>query len=245
MTSAAGTPELPAPCPDCEPYGGAWRLVTSTDGTESLGRCLCDRGRALKALRAATEAIPAVAEPQISQLAASYACEILAGTLPFFPKDASVGIVSELMSLCDSEASLNWLVTRMSRLYSRWPGTREMRILYCSSRRPLSGEYLSCAGSEHYPDGFPPESPAEAKQLEAGPMLALPPGHVVSASPTIDRAVQELAEAKDLNRVGLPTPKVHDVPVIRNPSITQADIDRAVEEHRLRQAQRELTGRNL
>lgn len=239
--------ELPAPCPECEPTGGLGRFVNTIDGGTAIGTCPCDRGKALKAMRESRDRIPAQAEPVVTSEAANHACEILGALLSHFPltEVGRAAVAAELRSLCTDEAGLLWLTVQLPRLYSRWPGAREVRILYCSRYRPLSGTDLASAVSESYPDGFPAESPAEAKQLESAPMLALPPGHLVSASPSIDRAVQELSEAKDLNRVGLPSPKVHDVPLIRKPSITQADIDKAVEEHRLRQGQRELTERNL
>lgn len=232
------TPVLPPACPECEPYGGLGRLVDQ-NGNDAIAPCPCARGKSLKAMRDARDQIPATAEPVVSPEAARHACEILGALLEHFPLSemGQAAVAAELRALCTDEDGLLWLTKQLPRLYSRWPGAREVRILYCSRFRPLSGQDMASAVSESYPDGFPPESPAEAKQLEAAPMLALPPGHVVSASPSIDRAVQELAEAKDLNRVGLPAPKVHDVPVIRKPSITQADIDRAAEEYREKKLQ--------
>lgn len=237
------TPSLPTDCPECEPYGGLGKLVTQ-NGNEAIGPCTCARGIALKAMREARDRIPTSAEPVVSAEAARHACEILGALLEHFPLSemGQAAVAAELRALCTDEDGLLWLTKQLPRLYSRWPGAREVRILYCSRFRPHSGQDMASAVSESYPDGFPPESPAEAKQLEAAPMLALPPGHVVSASPTLDRAVQELAEAKDLNRVGLPTPKVHDVPVIRKPSITQADIDRAAEEYREKKLQTQAEG---
>ena len=52
MSRRKETP-LPAPCPECRPYDGNWRLETTRDPVtgaeiEGLERCDCARGRALK-----------------------------------------------------------------------------------------------------------------------------------------------------------------------------------------------------
>lgn len=236
------TGELPPPCPDCEPYGGLGRLVVQNDN-EAIENCPCPRGKALKAAGEARNRVPSQAEPVVSSEAANHACEILGALLENFTLSevGRAAVAAELRALCTDESGLLWLTVQLPRLYSKWPGAREVRILYCSRFRPLSGADLVSAVSESYPDGFPPESPADAlRQIESGPMLALPPGHVVSASPTIERAVQELAQAKDLNRIGQPAPKVHDVPVIRKTTITQSDIDKAQEAYREKKARAEL-----
>lgn len=54
---ALDRPVLPAPCPECEPYGGTHRLVQRTrkngEIIEGLERCECARGLRLKALEKA------------------------------------------------------------------------------------------------------------------------------------------------------------------------------------------------
>ena len=42
-------PELPDPCPECQIYGGSYRLVTH-NGVEGMARCSCPRGRKLQSL---------------------------------------------------------------------------------------------------------------------------------------------------------------------------------------------------
>jgi hypothetical protein len=228
---------LPEPCEQCAPYGGNWKLTEA-----GMGRCDCPRGSALRAAEKLRSVPPPEhAEPRIGSAAASQACRTLR-SIPFFPAEdeAQTAIADELRSLCGSLEDLDWIVTRMRRLYSRWPGCREMRIVFCTSRRPLSGEDLGHAISEAYPNGVPAQRPAIAAPAPA----ALPAGSTVSASPSVEAAVGDLTRAKDLRATG-PTHRVRDIPLVRVPEsrrITQADVDRELQRRRERAATAELCG---
>jgi hypothetical protein len=53
------TTTLPAPCDACAPFGGTHRLVAQEGFLDSLGRCVCARGQALRAMDAANRNKPA------------------------------------------------------------------------------------------------------------------------------------------------------------------------------------------
>ncbi len=177
--------ELPQPCPKCQPLSGNWQLTAG-----GLARCDCARGKALRALSASAPGRP----PVLSEKAARNAIGALAA-LPYFPgKDEAAArtlIANELMAICHSVPDLRWLVTRMLRLYSAWPGMREMRIVYSQKQRPLDGYDMASTMSQFYPEGIPSELPAPEPIL-----AALPPGHQFSADPQIEAAVHTLGHGK-------------------------------------------------
>jgi hypothetical protein len=161
-------------------------------------------------------------------MAASQAARGLTA-IPYFPSDevAQTMIAEELVAMCESVEQAQWLVRRVIRIYKRWPGVQELRLVFCSKYRPLDGQ-PAIGISDVYPDGIPSEKPAS-------PQLALPASRSteISASPSIERSVAALAQAKDLNgirkRVAVP-----EVPLVRIPEgkrITQKDISDAVEEN--------------
>lgn len=155
--------------------------------------------------------------------------------MAFFPaeREARGAIAEDIADICPNLNEARWLVKRFRQLFDRWPGPRELRAVYCSRNKPRDGIE---AVSENYPDGVP--TPAGGTELAWYPALApastpllLPAGHVASADPTLDRRLQLLARSKDLNA---PHRKKR-APEPTNPNyrpITQADIDRAIEEHR-------------
>lgn len=111
--------------------------------------------------------------------------------LPFFPTagGAQALIGEELKAMCGSFTQAVWLARRMSQLYVKWPGAKEMRATYVSRYSASDG---IDAYSEAYPDGIPSE--AESRGLIAGPqMKALAAGEPVSANPVLDRLVVDLA----------------------------------------------------
>ena len=229
---------LPIACQSCAPFGGAWAETTA-----GVKRCTCPRGQALR-MADKSRANPQRLPPVLTKQEVAICLEMLAA-LPFFPLEsgARVAIGDEISFMCRDFSDACWLSQRMVRLYPRWPGAPELRLVYCSARMPLDGVQPLVLTSETFPDGIPSEDPArEAAQLENG-MKRLPAGVLVSAAPSLERAVLGLAAAKDLNRGG-PRPRVPDVPLVRDvppeKRITQADIDRAVEELHAKRARKEL-----
>jgi hypothetical protein len=202
----------------------------------AAGPCGCAKGQSIAAARKERSAPPNPnVAPVVSDGSAAYATEALSA-LPFFPgsEAARTMIGNEIQKLCRAEGDVFWLVERMLRLYARWPGVLEMRLVYCSKHVPLDGLVPAQITTETYPDGIPAELP----QPQTAPMLALPPGAVTSADPQLDDAVRELAEAKRLPAphesfpIAVTPPKIPVTPVRHFTPITQADVDKAVAEYR-------------
>lgn len=173
-------------------------------------------------------------------------CEIVSelALLKFFPSDpaARLAIARMLGEMAANEDQVRWLVRRMtSGLYNEWPGPRELRACFCSRFRPRDGISIS---SEVYLDGIPSERP----ELPAPAMKALPAGHSVSASPSIEAAVHNLAETIDIagalrKSLAIAKRRPPQVPVVNVPPerrITQADIDREVEKLRESRGKQQL-----
>ena len=120
---------IPDPCAKCSPFGGSW-METET----GLKRCDCPRGRAL----AAKAKVPDYRDPVISTEQATLCTEMMAG-IPFFPPEegARAVISNEIAAMCESDEQARWLAMRMVRLYRKWPGAIEMRIVFCSTHQPL------------------------------------------------------------------------------------------------------------
>jgi hypothetical protein len=172
--------QLPEPCPECAPYGGNWRMTEN-----GMRRCTCSRGVALRnASKPPVPQAPVVPLPTALLLAESLA------VMEFFPADAMArsAIAEEICSICRSESEARWLCQRMRRLYRKWPGVIEMRLVYCSQGIPLDGAVVNSI-SPHYPDGIPSEHTAPFKQLAAPEVKALPAGHSVSADTRLETAM--------------------------------------------------------
>ena len=203
---------------------------------DGLKRCTCARGRALA--DAAKPVAPRA--PILVAKEATMFVEMLA-SMDFFPPEAGarIRIGDEMRAICASIGEVDWLVTRMTRLFKKWPGLQEMRLVYCDSgRRPLDG--LPALGtSELYPDGFPNEFPPapEPKRITGKP----DPGEI-SAAQSVEDTVRDLAELKDLNRVGPPR-KVRDIPMRQfkpEDRITPEQLEEAARLYREEKAPREL-----
>ena len=154
--------------------------------------------------------------------------------MKFFPSDpgARLELAKLVARMVSTEDQVEWLVQRTLALCNEWPGPVGLRQILCSRFKPADG--IGAGSTSMFPDGLPSE-----KQIEAPPLLALPPGHVATVDPGYDRSIRLLAAAKDLNRALRPAPA--EVPT--NPDykpITQADIDRAVLENRDQRARAEL-----
>ncbi len=118
----------------------------------------------------------------------------------------------------------------MIHLYAEWPGVYELRACFCSKFRPADGVE---ARSSVYLDGVPSERPAP------DPLPALPPGCVASLDFSLERAVGILARSKDMGRPRrLAAPSIPINPDYK--PITQADIDKAVDELKDKRARQEL-----
>ena len=221
---------IPSPCAKCSPFGGSW-METQT----GLKRCDCPRGRAL----AAKAKEPEYRDPVISTEQATLCTEMMA-SIPFFPPEegARAVISNEIAAMCESDEQARWLAMRMVRLYRKWPGAIEMRIVFCSRHQPLDA-IPAIGESEAYPDGIPSERPPE----KTPPRL---PGaredHLISGSPSVAATVHDLAVKTDMNRAPGPV-RVRDIPVRQ---LTDADritpemIDVAVRKSREERARREL-----
>lgn len=108
------------------------------------------------------------------------------GLMPFFPQsDAARAVVAlELAAMCGSDDQVNWLATRFTTLFKRWPGLAELRAVLCSKFRPLDGVE---ANSVAFPDGCPSEKPP-----------VIPDYRQISADPKIESFMRKLAGAKRL-----------------------------------------------
>lgn len=181
---------LPEPCDQCRPNGGNYRIVEKTlkSGVSVSGaaRCVCARGKALEARETDSQII---GPPVLTSAQLTLCVEMLAA-MGFFPSEsgARMAIANEIGRMCRSFEDAVWLSQRMIQLYPAWPGALDMRLVYCSRRRPLDGIVPAQLGTEAYPEGIPSETftPEE-------PLKALPAGHVVSADPELEAAVRDLA----------------------------------------------------
>lgn len=216
---------LPEACEKCAPLNGLWQLVRG--GTK---RCDCARGQSLAEMDQMRSATPLLeVDPLISPEAAT-TCISMLSAIRWFPAEpaARVMIADELQSMCNSDTEAFWLCKRMIRLFVEWPGVPALRAVFCSKFVPLD-RFQGLGICAAYPEGIPPELPEPAPAR-----LALPPGYIASADPSLDASVRMAASLLDINRWRRVTPRMPaEEPT--NPNfipITQADIDRAVEELR-------------
>lgn len=162
------------------------------------------------------------------------------GGMKFFPadEDARIGIADEIASMCATEDEAAWLAKRMLQLYPQgWPGVGEMRAAYCASKRPKDGIEVY---SSVYVDGVPPEPGGFAERIQIStPALKALPGDVVSAAPSVNEFIADLAKMKNIKTAYPRRPE--DLPVNRVTTanrITEEDIEHAVAElHEKRKAE--------
>jgi len=162
--------------------------------------------------------------------------------LPFFVHNEHTmnSLVKLCGSMCSSLAEVQWLVNRMtSGIYTQWPGPAEMRACFCCRYKPKDGVN---AYSSVYPDGLPVDPTAPPRpEIGAPSSLSLPPGHAATVDRQIDSGIQAVAQLRDTNRaVRRFNTRERQAPT--NPNyrpITQAEIDRAVQENRDRRAREE------
>ncbi len=99
-----------------------------------------------------------------------------AGTMRFFPSDpdARFGIAEDIAAMCGSKEQVEWLVGRLPKLYSDWPGTREARAVLCSKFPPADG---IDGNSTVYVTGIPSDRPGPPRPtLPNYRSRELPPG---------------------------------------------------------------------
>ena len=195
------------PCAKCLPFGGSW-METET----GLKRCDCPRGRALTA----KSKEPEYRDPVISTEQATLCTEMMA-SIPFFPPEegARAVISNEIAAMCESDEQARWLALRMVRLYRKWPGAIEMRIVFCSRHQPLDA-IAAIGESEAYPDGIPSERPVEKTPAR---LPGAREDHLISGSPSVEATVHDLAVKTDMNRAPGRV-RVRDIPVRQ---LTDAD----------------------
>jgi len=65
----------------------------------------------------------------------------LGGTLKFFPSDegARIGIAEEIADMVENEDQLRWLVKKLPKVFTDWPGMLEVREAFCTKFKPLDG----------------------------------------------------------------------------------------------------------
>lgn len=107
--------------------------------------------------------------------------------IPFFPgEQAARGMISdELVAMCGTAQQGMWLARRLSQLYSKWPGMREVRAAYCSKYYPGDGIEVYSA---LYEDGIPSEKSPDLIRLPA------PRATITPADPEAARLLTELAD---------------------------------------------------
>ena len=124
------------------------------------------------------------------------------GLMKFFPGSnpkSRSALAVELAALCSTDEQLSWLVQRVLGLFPEWPGPQEIRAVYCSRHKPLSGPDIASAT---FPEGVPRENPpawTPAAQIETRPALMIEgevqPPEPVSADPALCAEVHRLAQA--------------------------------------------------
>jgi hypothetical protein len=246
--------KYPPPCENCAP-DGYWALASSG----SMKRCDCPRGRALADADQFRTSPPASefkidTDATLSEENAMVGVMLLSD-MDFYPPERLVRmkIADELRCLCRDYEEMDWLVTKMIRIFTKWPKIPALRQVFFTRYLPLDGIKpigICEAMLEAYPDGIPvdhieapaagnfkaiapPEFAATIKQITEMFSMDAPPAP--KATPPKARRAPEKPERK--------TKEFPDRP--SNPNfkpITQADIDRAVEKLRETRGRRELYG---
>ena len=218
--------ELPGPCQKCAPYGGRWAEAPRGGMTA----CDCPRALAIALLEVKVYRPPVLSTESIA------VCVEMMGEVPFFPTEHGRRLLvgAEIGNMCETEDQAFWLAMRMVRLYRRWPGVPEMRLVFTSTHMALDG--IEAVGeSEVYPDGIPSERMAapELKRIYGKPAQG-----EISGAPTVENTVRDLADAKRMNRTG-PRKAVRDIPLRRllpGERITPEMMREAIRKHRAQKA---------
>lgn len=188
---------LPDPCAKCAPYRGSHQLIED----RGMERCDCARGKLLRRgddirrlQRGAEFGEIKVPPPNETAIRAARQAAITLTDIPGCPRDDETitFLADDLLTMVRNSEQLRWLVRRARMLYSHWPGSREIRVLFCQKFMPLDGFEVS--GSIVYPDGIPSEHP------DTTPFL-LPAGRVVSIDTEFDAKLQSLAKTKVMPKI--------------------------------------------
>jgi hypothetical protein len=165
--------------------------------------------------------------------------EMMAALQPFPAEAGARGlIIAELRSMVNSETEALWLVQRMIRLYTKWPGLMELRRVLC--QRYVPRDRVEAIGESEVYQGAIPSERTEPEQRQPQLRGAGP----VSRSPRIDNAVHDVAIVKSLNRV-VPKRPVRQIPApVTAPArpITDADLRKAEEAYRAAKEKKDVEG---
>lgn len=149
--------------------------------------------------------------------------------LNFFPGDdgGRLAVVKLVARLCSTMAQVEWLVTRLTTLYNKWPGPAEVRAVFCKRYPPADGiDTRNTHTSEFFPDG---NIPCETPEALPWPGLALPPGRV-SASPALENEIRLLAAPKAMVPARRAVRTVELVPVNPSARVTAREVEQAEKE---------------
>jgi hypothetical protein len=115
--------------------------------------------------------------------------------MKFFPSDpgAKAALSRLLQRMCGSFVEAQWLVDTALDVYSDWPGTSELRALYCSRFKPTDGiEAYSVIFPEGFLNGRPQQQQiSEARyQIEAGEHVSTDPELVLVVNHMVQHNMQ-------------------------------------------------------
>jgi|SRR5882724_1893305 len=157
------------------------------------------------------------------------------GAIAFFPQDqpSQTVIGDAIASMCPSVESLRYMVRRAVALYRSWDkcGVLGLRQIVCARYRPVDG--IESGPTDQFPEGLPSETGHDPLALPAGALKALPPGH--PERPDENARLREVMNTFDHKRKRFKAPPAS--PDFK--PITQADIDRTVQELRDKRAREE------
>lgn len=225
-------------CDKCSPFSGLWQKTDT-----GLRRCDCADGKRLASedlrRRSGTGDPPRISEEEALAIA-----EMIAGQVNYFPpRDAPIersSVAMAIRSMCSTVEEGSWLAQRIGQLYKNWPGTREMRMVFCSKFFPLDA--IEPTGvSDFYPEGIPSE--AESRGTLPAPemkYLSAPKGEPVTAADSLNEFFYDLAAAKSMKNVGRVRPPSPPPVMPAGQYVTQADIDAAVLKNRERIAREQI-----
>jgi hypothetical protein len=117
------------------------------------------------------------------------------GTMPYFPaheaeRDAVIEVV---LQFAETDEQIDWLGQRFIGLFPEWPGTWELRAVFCSRFKPKDGRSIT---SRAFGDeGIEKEQAEQRKRIEAAP---LPAGHLITADPALEERIRNLAKTKPI-----------------------------------------------
>jgi len=126
--------------------------------------------------------------------------------MKFFPSDpgAKAALSRLLQRMCRSFEEAQWLVDRALDVYGDWPGTSELRALYCSRFKPMDGIE---AYSALFPEGFLNGRPQQQQLSEAAPRYQIEAGEPVSVDQELALIVVNLVQHNNTMNVIMSRPE--------------------------------------